>query len=144
MKETRKEQIVRQAELFSELSLEDILVVAENSVIRRCKSGDAVFLQGDPGRSLYIVETGQVIVRKTDEEGRFKVIARYVMGNLFGELDLFTSAVRGASALADEETWVLEFPRRGKDFLSFSKKDLQFPPVFCTGFSLRQPGEYGG
>ncbi|MCF7914327.1 MAG: GGDEF domain-containing protein [Spirochaetaceae bacterium] len=119
MKETRKEQIVRQAELFSELSPEDILVIAENSVIRRYKKGDTVFQQGDPGRSLYIVETGQVIVRKTDEEGRSKVIARYVSGNLFGELDLFTSSVRGASALADEETWVLEFPRRGKDFFEF-------------------------
>jgi len=119
VKETRKEQILKQAELFSELSVEDILVIAENSVIRRCKSGDSVFLQGDPGRSLYIVETGQVIVRKTDEEGRSKVIARYVSGNLFGELDLFTSAVRDASALADEETWVLEFPRQGKDFFEF-------------------------
>ncbi|MFO7731254.1 MAG: GGDEF domain-containing protein [Spirochaetia bacterium] len=119
MKETRKEQIVRQAELFSELSAEDILVIAEHSVIRHYKSGDAVFLQGDPGRTLYIVETGQVIVRKTDAEDRSKVIARYVKGNLFGELDLFTSADRGASAVADEETWVLEFPRRGKDFFKF-------------------------
>ena len=117
--EARKEAILKSAELFSELSVADIRTIAEHSGFRSCENGESVFLEGDPGRALYIVESGEVVVRKTNDDGLITDIARYVRGNLFGELDLLTPADRSASAVADGETRLLEFPGPGADFSDF-------------------------
>ncbi len=105
-----REKILGGAELFSELSAEDLRAIAEHSRVRSFTNGETVFSEGEPGRSLYIVESGEVVVRKTNDDGITTDIARYVAGNLFGELDLFTPAERAATAQAEGKTCLLEFP----------------------------------
>ncbi|MFO7849034.1 MAG: cyclic nucleotide-binding domain-containing protein, partial [Spirochaetia bacterium] len=117
--EARKERILGGTELFSELSGEDIRAIAEHSGVRSFEGGETVFAEGEPGRSLYIVESGEVVVRKTNDDGMATDLARYVQGNLFGDLDFFTSADRGAAAEAEGTTTLLEFPGPGKDFDEF-------------------------
>lgn len=117
--EATKEQLLKETELFSGLSGEDIRAIAKGSEFCRYKNGETVFREGEPGRSLYIVESGEVVVRKTNDDGLTTDIARYVRGNLFGELDLLTPAERAATAVADGEIGVLEFPGRRGSFHDF-------------------------
>lgn len=117
--EAIKEQILKETELFSELSGEDIRAIAKRSEFYRYENGETIFQEGEPGRSLYIVESGEVVVRKTNDDGLTTDIARYVRGNLFGELDLLTPAERTATAMADGDTGVLEFPGRSGSFSDF-------------------------
>ncbi|MCF7929808.1 MAG: GGDEF domain-containing protein [Spirochaetales bacterium] len=121
--EKRIIDLLSQADLVSELKAEDIHTIAEKSSFHRYQDGEPVFSEGDPAKSLYIVESGEVIVQKSDEEGRASDIARYVQGNIFGELDLFTSAKRAASAIAGGETSILEFPERETRFSEFLEEE---------------------
>jgi diguanylate cyclase (GGDEF)-like protein len=118
-REARKERILGNAELFSELSEEDVRALAEHSGFRTYENGEPVFHAGEQSRALYIVDSGEVVVRKTNDDGLTTDIARYVRGNIFGELDLLTPAERAASAGAEGKTRLLEFPGPGRNFSDF-------------------------
>ncbi len=111
-----KAVLLKQADIFSSLLPHEIEVIAGNSDFHDYKFDAQVFSRGDPGNTLYIVESGEIVVRKQDESGRKTDIARFVRGNCFGELDLFTGTSRIASAFASTETRLLEFPKSGTEF----------------------------
>ena len=112
----QKAVLLKRADIFSSLLPHEIEVIAGNSDFHDYKTGDPVFSKGDPGNALYIVESGEIVVQKQDESGRKTDIARFVQGNCFGELDLFTGTSRIASAFASVETRLLEFPKSGTEF----------------------------
>ncbi len=118
----RKADLLKQADIFSSLLPGDIDVLAAGSEILGYKPDEAVFSMDDPGNALYIVESGEVVVQKLDESRRKIDIARFVSGNCFGELDLFTENVRDAFAHASTETRLLVFPESETGFSTFLEK----------------------
>ena len=113
--------LLRQINIFSELNpgeLEELIPFCEYIEL---ESGALLFSEGDPGDALFIVESGEVVVRKADEysEGPEIHLARYIPGSSFGELDLFCGEQRKADALASQETVVLRFPKKGMDLQDF-------------------------
>ena len=96
----RKAVLLKQADIFSSLPGPEIEVIAGSSDFHDYKTDAPVFLQGESGNALYIVESGEIVVQKVDESNRKTDIARFVQGNCFGELDLFTETSRIASAFA--------------------------------------------
>ena len=117
-----KAVLLKQADIFSSLPDPEIEVIAGSSDFHDYKTDTPVFLQGETGNSLYIVESGEVVVQKEDESGRKTDIARFVQGNCFGELDLFTETSRVASAFASVQTRLLVFPKSGEGFTGFLKE----------------------
>ncbi len=84
-------------------------------ILERCKrvcfrSGDLVLLQGDFGRSFYVVSSGAVLVRRTTRDGEVIDLARLAEGAFFGEMALLSEAPRSASVVADGDVELLEFP----------------------------------
>lgn len=84
--------------------------------IARCRNyraGEAVFEEGSPGRSLYLIESGCVRISgrvELDAERRFRPgLCDLQAGEIFGELSLFEAAPRSASAVAVADCALLEF-----------------------------------
>jgi DNA-binding response OmpR family regulator len=69
-------------------------------------TGDALFRQGEPGTTVYVVQSGELSILKSD--GRREVeLRRAVEGDILGEMALFGDSVRTASAVATQETTLL-------------------------------------
>ncbi len=122
MKKNQLEQkagLLKQADIFTNLPLRELEVIAGSAVFRDFSPGETVFREGDPGNALYIVVSGDVAVRKPDSSGRTIDIARFIKGNCFGELDLFTGNSRTVSACSSENSRLLQFPEPGTGFRDF-------------------------
>ena len=63
------------------------------------RRGDIVFRQGEPGTTMYVIQTGAVEVSQ-QENGQEKVIAILEKGDFFGEMALFQDQTRSATITA--------------------------------------------
>lgn len=92
---------LRRVPLFSGLSEEDLLLLAGQCRRRRFGAGEALFREGDPGQTLYIVVSGRVNIEKVTPEMETVHIAQRGSGEHFGEMALFDEMPRSADAVTD-------------------------------------------
>ncbi|WP_284316541.1 Crp/Fnr family transcriptional regulator [Labrys miyagiensis] len=83
---------------LSDTSL-DLLVTM--LVERRFEVGAAVVVEGEPGRSMFIVHSGELAVSKRGGSGRAIRIADLGPGDFFGEMTLIEMQNRSASVVAE-------------------------------------------
>ena len=118
---SNKASLLRRASFFSQLGSEELALVARYSAYQRYEKGQVVFQQGTHRAELYLVRTGSISIhRRTEEEGE-QEIARFVDGEVFGEMDLLDTVPRTASAVADGPATLLVFPH-GIDFSRLLEK----------------------
>jgi CRP-like cAMP-binding protein len=109
--------IVSELVLFGGLSddeREDLLPRLRRRTFRK---GAMVFMRGDPGRDLYIIESGMVKICLTTEDGKEITLAMLGQGEFFGELALLDGEARSSDAVAMETSQCLLLERR--EFLQF-------------------------
>ncbi|MGO9875014.1 MAG: ATP-binding cassette domain-containing protein [Acidimicrobiia bacterium] len=63
-------------------------------------AGEAIFTQGDRGDLVYVVETGQIQILRTRDDGSEEDLARIDVGSYFGELAPMFGLRRSATARA--------------------------------------------
>ncbi len=102
----QKKEFLRSLELFKEIRDKDLghLVSALHS--RVYKEGEVVFLEGDVGRALFILESGRVELTKKENGGKPKRIFTLEQGDFFGEMALLEQLPRTASAIAVDRAYV--------------------------------------
>jgi CRP-like cAMP-binding protein len=81
-------------------------------------AGQALFLEGDEGHSVYLVADGVVDVLRNTGRGRAEKLAGLRTGSLFGTGALLLGKRRNASCVAHEEAWVYELDREAHDRLN--------------------------
>lgn len=103
--------ILRSISLFSNLSNEDLKLIAGRLQKKTYPKGAYVFKEGDTGDAMYIVESGQVAVMRKDER---ETVAYLGPGNFVGEISLLLAQPRtaGLKVIIDAELWAL----RKQDF----------------------------
>lgn len=79
------------------------------------EKGQRIFLEGDPGDALYIVQSGFVKIYRIAEDGREKTLALFAQGDFFGDLSLLDGQPRSAMAEALEKSTLFVLYRH--DFL---------------------------
>jgi CRP-like cAMP-binding protein len=94
--------------LFSDLGPRPFVALAERSVLRQVKEGDAVLREGDRGTSFFVVATGRFRVEKRDAKGDKVVLAHLGEGAFFGEMALLSGAPRAAAVVAEVDCQILE------------------------------------
>lgn len=65
-------------------------------------SGEAIFRSGQPGHSLYLVQSGRIDLVRDRADGTVEKLRSIGPGEVFGELSLLTGGLRRASAIAAE------------------------------------------
>jgi CRP/FNR family cyclic AMP-dependent transcriptional regulator len=86
--------------LFAEFSNSEAERLASLIQTRRYPKGSIICHQGDPGTTLYLVETGEVKLTVMSESGREVTLALLGPGAFFGELSLLDGGPRSANAVA--------------------------------------------
>jgi CRP-like cAMP-binding protein len=124
-------QTLKSLEIFAAFS-EDILKSLTPYVkIQTYNQGDMIFKEGDEGTAMYIIEKGQVEIRKKD-----KTLSFFQNGSIFGEMALFENTKRSADAVArtdltlylvnnrDFRKFIFDHPEPGVQFLYTSIQEM--------------------
>jgi CRP-like cAMP-binding protein len=103
---------LRRCALFAQVSTEALEACARSLRVRRFRRNETIFHQGDPGDSLYIIESGAVkIVLPSPEGEEGAIIATLGRGDFFGELALLDGAPHSATTVALEPSELLVLRR---------------------------------
>jgi CRP-like cAMP-binding protein len=93
---------------FGGLSDASLDLLVSMLVERRFDVGATVVAEGEPGRSMYIVHSGELVVSKRGEsEGTIR-ITRLGAGDFFGEMTLIEMQNRSATVAAESPTVLYE------------------------------------
>jgi len=109
-----------QIQLFAQLDDDERNVLAQAMSERTAKLNESLFRIGDPGDSMFIVQTGKVELFVKDTAGQKIVLHNAVPGDFFGELSLLDGGSRTASATCLEETMLYVLDR--EDLLQLFRK----------------------
>jgi len=86
--------------IFKGLSRKEITHLSKIMHNRNYVPGEFIFYEGDPGIGIYIIKNGEVIIRRSLENGGYYPLASFTRGDFFGELALIDDGKRSASAIA--------------------------------------------
>jgi CRP/FNR family cyclic AMP-dependent transcriptional regulator len=113
-------EMLTAVELFEHLGEDDRRRLAEAIDVRRLAPGEVLFHAGEPGESLYIVRSGEVELFVRDNAGQKIPLTIACANQIFGELALLDRGPRTATALALNDTELLELDR--EDLLLLFRK----------------------
>lgn len=97
--------------MFELLDEDDRLALAKVIDELKVSEGQTLFQAGDPGDSLFIVQSGEIELFIKDTAGQKIVLATPSEGDMFGELAMLDSGPRTATAVALKESDVLVLDR---------------------------------
>ena len=96
--------------------------------------GEVIFAEGDTGRELYVIQEGQVVIRKTTPLGDLDLV-NFQKGDFFGDMALLQGIPRYAGAVAVTKCRLLVLQPGG--FLLKIRRDPTFAFEMIQQLSLR-------
>lgn len=102
-----KVELLKQAQIFSELSETEVLFVAGRVSLREFKKGQVILYEEDTNQYMYSVLKGEVKVFYTTEDGKESVVAFHGAGESFGEVSLIDQQTIPATVAAVEPSLVM-------------------------------------
>src|SRR6516164_8943291 len=107
---------------FGGLSDASLDILVSMLVERRFDVGATIVTEGEPGRSMFIVHSGELVVSKLGASGRAVRIAGLEPGDFFGEMTLIEMQNRSATVVADSPTVLYELTVR--NLYTYYKADI--------------------
>ena len=101
---SRKKHFLHSLELFEDLKGGEMGALVQALHARTYRPGEVVFVEGDIGRALFIMESGKVELTRRGADGRPVALYTLKPGEFFGEMALLESLPRSAPATAVEST----------------------------------------
>ncbi len=112
--------LLRSVDILSHLPDEELEIFQRFLKEMECAPNEAVFLQGDEGRDLFIVGEGRVAVRVRAPEGADVDVAELGPGDFFGEMAIFEDAPRSATCVMNDGGRIYRL--RKSDFFSLMEQ----------------------
>jgi CRP/FNR family transcriptional regulator, cyclic AMP receptor protein len=107
---------------FGGLSDASLDLLISMLVERRFDRGASIVVEGEPGRSMYIVHSGELVVSKIGESGRAIAMTHLGPGDFFGEMTLLEPQNRSATVVAETPTVLYELTAR--NLYAYYKADI--------------------
>lgn len=120
---------LRRVPFFSLLPEQTLQAIARRLRRISYSKGDVVFLQGDPGDAMYFIESGQVEVVASQDDGTETVLARLGPGSFFGEVALLLGGTRSATVRVVIDVVLLQLHKDDLEAL------LQEHPIIAVNMS---------
>ena len=103
---------LRTVSLFQDLDDPALANLAALLVVRKISSGTVIFRELDESDALYLVERGRIIISKHVKGDVDIVLTRFQPGDFFGEMGLFDTAPRSATAHAESDAVLWRLDRK--------------------------------
>ena len=139
--------------IFSLLDADERAILADHVELRRFVTRQRIYKTGDPGGRAYIVLTGRVEVSMIDEEQRPVVVDTPQPGEIFGLSSMLAESTHLTTAVALEDTSVIEIdrgdlaallqrkPMAGLDMLTMVGKQFRAAQELLRMRVVRNPNE---
>jgi CRP-like cAMP-binding protein len=128
---------LRRLPLFTDLSDQELILIAENVRRQRYEEGATIFSEGDLCHELLIVEEGTVRIIKLAPDGRQQLIGLERFGNSLAEVAVFDGGSYPASARAASTTVLLRLPADDFRRICLKKPELALKVFKVLGHRLR-------
>jgi CRP/FNR family cyclic AMP-dependent transcriptional regulator len=112
--------------LLQELPVDVLSKLAEKVELREIRRRQVIYLPGDPGVAVYLVNGGRVKVSKVTRDGKELTLSYRVPGEIFGETCLIDGEPREEMAEAMENALVTEIERGMYDELLRTQASLGY------------------
>ena len=106
--------------------------------LKKFKRAEKIFVESQPGASLYVVMTGRVKIYGTSYQGRSKTFAFLEPGDFFGEMSLIDDEVRSASASALEDAILIMLKADDYRKLMISRPQIAMSVLHTLAHRLRR------
>ncbi|SDN22083.1 Crp/Fnr family transcriptional regulator [Afipia sp. GAS231] len=93
---------------FGALSVAGLDFLISMLIERRFDAGATVVAEGEPGRSMFIVHSGELVVSQLGYSGRVIRMTGLAPGDFFGEMTLIEMQNRSATVVAESPTVLYE------------------------------------
>lgn len=112
-----KKTFLKSLLLFKDLRDRELGQLAQALHSRTYHAGETLFVEGDIGRALFILESGKVELNRRDTTGKLRHVFTVEPGGFFGEMALLEQLPRTASATAVERSQIYLLYRSKLDIL---------------------------
>jgi len=102
---------LKQAHLFSDLTDEELLAIADRVTLRECHKGQVILSEEDTNKYMYSVLEGGVKAYYVTEDGRESIVAFHGAGESFGEVSLIDQQTTPATVAAVEKSVLMIISR---------------------------------
>jgi CRP/FNR family transcriptional regulator, cyclic AMP receptor protein len=100
---------LKRVPFFTGLTDSELALVSAVMVERKYDRNSLIFLEGDKGEALFVIQEGRVKISKSTADGREQILHMLKDGDIFAEVILFDQGPYPATAEAVEDTsmWLL-------------------------------------
>jgi len=130
-----KIRLLKQSDIFSAVSTDDLRFVAASLTEKIYFPGDVIFQLNDNGTEMFIINSGKVGIslKKTGHD----FISTLSSGSSFGEMNLLDGLPRSASAIAIEESSLLTLNKSTLHGLLLSYPEISLSILKTLSLRLR-------
>jgi len=119
---TQRKEFLVATPFFGGLEGQALELVISMLADRRFPASASVFQEGEQGRSMYIVHSGELLKYQSGESGRMVKLMRFRPGDFFGETTLIEMQPRAFTVVAETEVLLLELTNM--DLYRLYKEDV--------------------
>ena len=98
--------------IFTECSTDVLDHLSANKITNKYKKGQTLFVQGNHPFGLYCIQSGNIKVTKTGNDGKESIVRIVTGGDVLGQRSLFTDDNYSATATAIEDAVVCFFDKK--------------------------------
>ncbi len=134
-------QLLVEVPIFSLLDEQERATLAARVDMVTFAAGTPIFHRGDPGDSLYVVNSGEVEIFFKNDTGERIVLETATRGHFFGEISLLDGGARTASAVATKDVEAVMVDREDLAELIRVQPGAAMELLAATGRRLRETNE---
>jgi CRP-like cAMP-binding protein len=121
--------------------LQEITLLSEHKIAKKIRNKDILFLEGDFPNHLYLIVSGKIKTFKTNEDGKEYITEIYKGGDFFGYLSLLDDKNHKESAVAIENSEVVQIPKQDFFQLIYSNSDVSMKFIKLLTNNLSEAAE---
>ncbi len=130
-------RVLRDIPFFQSLAEDDLCTLASLLQVESFPRGTILFMEGEPGKALYLLIQGLVKLSTLNEEGKEQILHYVHPGSIFAEVVLFDSGPYPATAEAAEDSRVGLLHNRDMEALILSRNELALDMLKIMSRRLR-------
>ncbi len=132
------QELLRTVPIFSELTDSDITSLAGLSSRRRFSKDTVVFFENEEGDFFFMILEGRIKVTILGDDGREVILSMLGPGDFFGEMALLDNEPRSATAIAVEESELLQLHRTDFQTVLTDNRSIQAALIKILTARLRR------
>jgi len=129
--------LLKQSPMFSEVTTEDLRIVAKMLEEENYFTGDRIFDVNEHGDHMYILQHGKIGISLSTDPTKKSFVVELGPGDCFGEMNLLDELPRSASAHVLEDTMVLSLEKSRLRGLIINYPELSIGMLKSLSLRLR-------